>query len=794
MPTNFPGLIPFSEDRPDIGGRIRGRAQVQDTIRPEALRPTASNIDTYARPQQPTQDDTLLQLAQGLAQINPALRTAAAGLSVDQQQQAEVDAKLKIGGMTHEEAAEAVKNGTLSEFSNPWFRAAFNKQYGLRFGATDGSDLYEQWKAQSDKSGLNIDDFVAKRIKERADSLTDKHVKAGYLASMQPWVTAMHEGQAKWAADETVKQTNDGVASTFLNIARSGIAKGDSPKTIADNIRSQYAGQAQLLKVSMRDQDKILLGVANSLAADGNYDVVKQLLSDDRGGVGAIADKAELAPHAIEVMNLAKRKSIEKDRDGTFQTRLGFHEDADMGRLDEKKLELFRQVNPGVVTDEQAMSLVQHSRRQRDALLKAALHDQQKIDQEAAYLQYRDGITQNDLRVGYAGNLSLLSSLKISNREGREEILSADERRRAAVEMFLKRSEQVAIQTGETPEQRFAREAKFFSDNGVANPQWKDLLAAGPTMANAESINRGQVPEPLAKAADLYARLYAANPRLLSMHLGGDNAHYDFYEAIRLGKMYQGLNDGQAFAQALAATNDPTHFQGQLTKQRWDALDSKLRSLGSVLPWKDDVENGGMVGTELERLARFYSAVGGLTADRAIEEAQKRIAATYTNVNGWLVYTGNISTPPGATFAKMVDDHLSRWVEQFGNAEGVEKRDLTLRPTDANGTTVWTIVHKDGMPVFAGPRAFTLDMLKAAEEKRAVVARDKAATDAAQAAEDRLTPWYSDHFFSFGPVSFKGFTKEEERIIEQNRQKQRQQAEERMKAAPPSSQEFSPPL
>jgi hypothetical protein len=191
---------------------------------------------------------------------------------------------------------------------------------------------------------------------------------------------------------------------------------------------------------------------------------------------------------------------------------------------------------------------------------------------------------------------------------------------------------------------------------------------------------------------------------------------------------YGGLSEQQALSTALVVTRDPARTQSVALRQRYEDIATQMTRMNSWLPWGTDVENAGTIAPEIERVARFY-AMTGLSAERSLDEARKRIEATHTNINGWLVYTADRQVPQN--FSDMVGRQIESYVTRFGQTEGVRARDLTIRPIE-NGTGAWVIVHKTtGMPVedMTG-RTFTLGTLQTAEEAR-LEAERRAATERA---------------------------------------------------------------
>lgn len=116
--TKLPGLT-RQDDRPSVGGANPGRVQVRNPIGDVALQPQARPVDTYSRPQAaPSGPNGLQQLAGALAQISPALTNYLDNTAAKAQKDAEDRAMRRIGGMSFQEARDAVNSGEMTEMDS----------------------------------------------------------------------------------------------------------------------------------------------------------------------------------------------------------------------------------------------------------------------------------------------------------------------------------------------------------------------------------------------------------------------------------------------------------------------------------------------------------------------------------------------------------------------------------------------------------------------------------------------------------------------------------------------------
>ena len=70
----------------------------------------------------------------------------------------------RIGGMSFDEARSAVDSGKMTELQNPWFKAAFMRQYGERLAYERVNELTKEYETNFDKNSGDLDSFIRERI------------------------------------------------------------------------------------------------------------------------------------------------------------------------------------------------------------------------------------------------------------------------------------------------------------------------------------------------------------------------------------------------------------------------------------------------------------------------------------------------------------------------------------------------------------------------------------------------------------------------------------------------------
>lgn len=737
-----PGLRAFREDRPDVGRGFRPRAEARDSLEGNLprLRPTASPVNTMVQPTPPAQGGGELEaLARGLASLNPVLARYAEVEGTERRQQADADARARLGGMTFDEARQAVDRGDMPEMSNPWFRAAFMRQFGERTALWRAGQQQTAYENGFDRRNGDIEEFIARPAAEDLAGAygQDPHFRAGYGGAYTRFANQLRAHQTQFSSRETQTDVMQGVYESFLGVARDGLANNRTPQEIHDAMRARYQGNRDLLRVDFRTQDAEMLRAARALAAEGRYDLVQEILQGNRGGLGPLANVREHAQAASQILELADRERRQRNAEGAQGQRFSFHDAAAAGTLDSAALRDFARANPGSFSDAQILSLEDRNRSVQDQARRRNETEARRVAVNAQYDDERTQLTTQDFLAGAEGGLAFIATpARVHSREDLEhgrapsQEISASERRQNAIQMFLRNSAQIARDREETPEQTFNREAEWFTRNAQVNPQWQQVLQQGYIAASGPTTDtrNGPPPPALAASMELYRRLHASNPRLLRAHVS-DNTALEFYDSVRVGVEFGGMELPQAFAAAQAITRDPTNLNTRSNQIRMEDVRRQVNGLGREW-WQvlgGQPENAGMLNSEIERMAGLYIGMG-LSPERAIEQARTRISATYTNINGWMVPNADRQLPPN--FADLATGRLRQYVAEHGEAEGVTLSDLTIRPVN-NGTGAWAIVHRQtGMPVGEGSRYFSLRDLMSDDERRRETERERLSNEA----------------------------------------------------------------
>lgn len=712
--NKVPGLT-RQDDRPSVGGANRGRVQVRNPIGDVALRPQARPVDTYSRPQAlPSGASGMEQLAGALAQVSPALTNFLDVTAAKSQKDAEDRAMRRIGGMSFQEARSAVDSGKMSEMDNPWFKAAFMKQYGERMAYERVNELSQAYETDFDKNGGDFDAFVRERTAADLEQYgQDPHFTGAYGKVIDNFGARANAAQAQYKTEQIKQDTVGGVYDVFHGQATELRASGKSPQEIVDALRGRYEGNRSLLQVDFKEQDKEMVRLAEAFAAKGDMPMVEAILNGERVApdgtvLGPLAANREYQADAVRILNGAKRQNQEQNEENTRDQQMAFWDQARTGQLDRDELEAFHKGKPGAISEAQVKSLITMNDNFNQAQAEELAKAEHKATLQANSQNAEEAVISRNLEALKTGMLSYIDEVKVPTKTGEERTISVESQKKDLAKRIIDQAEWALANGKVTSEQAFGMEVEAFSVGNLIHPKWQQTFAAGPIAATQFTLSGGKIPTQLQDSVDNYMRLHAANPKLLDTHIK-DATNRDFYEAYRIATQYGKMAPEQAMQTAMMQTSDPSKFQSAGTQQRFIEIDERVHD---VAPSAD---NRGYVSNEIGRLGKFY-AQNGMGTEAALDEARERFEASHTKIAGNYVYTAGKDMPPN--FPDLATTAIEQYVKDFGEAEGVEADDLTIRPaTNGNG---WMIVHQTGQfPVENSARAnLSLRSLWEVEQKR----------------------------------------------------------------------------
>lgn len=712
------------------------RAQAPELDARQITSPVASPVDTFVAPPRPSQDNPFLQLAGALQDFSPALRQIVEREADRGRQVIEARAEGRIGGMTLQEANEAVSRGDMPEWSNPFFRAQFMRLYGERAGRDAALARVQQYETGFDKLNGNIDQFIAEGAQGGLGEFQDNPFYQQAFA--RTYGSIADRLRAQNVDDKTTQvktKSQDLVASQFFTIYDTLQNTGTySPERLQQAFTSAINSNAQLNVLTKAQQDDLLAPFIQARADAGDVDTVRYLLTNDRGGVGALGKTRKYAIRAGDWIEQAEGNRIKANQKVQTGTLIDDNAAIDAGTYTP---EMGRQrVDAGLITPAQMVANVsrsQENQRQAQARL-AALQDKQEFRFRS---QEAEQSAQGDAYQAFLqGSTHAIRDVEIPNAEGTgTKTLSAEALKDQAVQQFYDQSDARA--------QRLAAEGKplsvgdkavydasFFARAGLPDKRLQAALTEARMGINSAALQAGtQDVSKLQAGLEAYMSVQARDPQFAAT-LAQSEEDGLFWEDMRKLTQYRRMDVQQAAQTALLLQQNSAARSMAMSRTDYDAVDTAVRGAlgGGSFPWSDSpARDEGTARAFILDQYRANRALGLSSADAAAD-AEKALTSNYTAINGWLVPTFSKNYPPD--IGQMLQDRLDEVYKLLPPEAGISKGNLRVYPAGPATAGRWIIMN--GFSQLPNPNlgVVTLDDLMVVRNHADRVSGDAARADA----------------------------------------------------------------
>lgn len=667
------------------------RKDLQPTVQPEALQPQARPVNTFVRPATPTDasaigQSTTAQLAQALSSFSPALESMERERKARLQREAEAVALDKINGLTLQEANDLVQSGELRAEHSPWAQAAFEKLFGRRAAAEKLNQL------QTAIARGDIDPVTADfdQILSDEHSLLSGSVESDFFQSGMNSVFAEGSEKIKAFGDKSktaafLKERNDTIVNNMLQDVEGGDAEGMSSEQIVNElVRPYYESNQKMFNINRGDTDKMVVGVADLLAAQGKEGLVKELLTKRRGDTPSISDKPEFRSDVSRIISTAEGKQFEETARIHRETRVGFNVAATFGALDEAALE--EAASEGVFGRKEVERLKEQN---RVAKIREATKAQSENTllwrkaQEAAIISGQVG----SLLEGRADELEDISVIMLDpNGKPAEITVSRDAQIEAATNNIFASIDKAAADPGS----RVRLKANYLARNGISYPLWERMLAAGPQRAAVAALDDNEQPivdQQITGSYDLYKQLQATNPGQKSAHIK-DREVEAFYNSAFIAERYRGLEPEAALQQAVVAAQRPAGLKA-FTPRQIDDLRTQAQGVASQF-FGADASN---VGTVTNTLFRIASTMPDIAPAEALERAKELYEDNHSIIDGWSQYHGGRMAELEG-FYEQVSPFAKQEFLDDNSPDDTDEDDLLLAPVLAGQKGIWWLINK----------------------------------------------------------------------------------------------------
>ncbi|MBB4345210.1 hypothetical protein [Rhizobium leguminosarum] len=636
--ARLPGLRPIDEERRRSGGghnRGRVRTPSADNIRVQGLSPSASPVDTYARPEQaPIGSNGWESLAKSLASIQPSISNFLNVQAAEHQDDDVTAVRQAFLQKSPEDVRKAIREGSVPGLTS----LAGRELAGERLAYDRSLQIMSAYQTDFDRETGDVDAFIRDRIKDDlAEFGNDKALMGAYTKQIGTLTEKLRSQSVDDHSTFVQDQRQGNLFEKWSAKSTFNRAEGMPPAEVAAGMFGEFTKNQELLRVPFQKQQEMMLQLADQAATRGDYDLAKSILQHQRTDgpyKGSLMTDAKVGDTASKLF-----ARIDAD-----QTKERLAADA---AADEENL-----YSQGVAAAESGsiQSIGDAQVRDKSGDLKTISADSQKKE--------------------VANRLITKAAEEANYRE-------KDPEKRPALARRL--------------------EKEKFVGSGLEHPVWFKAMNAAPGQINLNAAT-GEIPPSAKDAFDTYLDLYKDSPQYLAKNLNKDSLEFFEAARIAEEVGNAGTPEG-ALRLAHMVTQDPNQMDEALKLKYESidsAVNSAVSNSAGWVDWtfgKQTAGNQNYVRTEIVRLAKQYALLGK-DNDEAIEQARQTFEKNHINVAG--SYIKNDKRLP-ADFEPLVNQYLTEFVERHKGDLNYDIDDLTI--SQGNGTGAYFIVRKsDRMP------------------------------------------------------------------------------------------------
>jgi hypothetical protein len=336
----LPGLTPEQQVKVGPGGVDRQVDQTQKIdSRVESMRqlsPNAAPVDRSKGAANPGDASTYRSAATSLfaelAKTEPKFQKILEDREKQLQEDAKLEAERELNKMSPEEFKVAVDNGLVSPTDNPYTKNVFKKMAGMKMGIEAARGMNEDYNTTFDKDNGDIDELISKYKKPLLDSFgDDKYLNEGYFAVAQDSEQKIRDANTQ---HRIVKHEADS-AQAITDVASEAISRGKesgaTPQQISSAAYNLIETNARMMGLEGRQVDSFIMKALEKFSNDGDVDIVKAMLDDNRGKIGSLGKKSENIVAGQQLMARAEKVRDDKIYEAAVDFRIKADEDAMRG-------------------------------------------------------------------------------------------------------------------------------------------------------------------------------------------------------------------------------------------------------------------------------------------------------------------------------------------------------------------------------------------------------------------------------------------------------------------------------
>ena len=655
----IPGLSPQAADQERTAAARPLQAPDASRLPSRIAAPQARVVDTYVRPEAPVEqpvDRRGMQLAEALSALNPALQQFFQARQPDPDDSyAEARRDIAMAKDKDDFLARA-ERGEVASLNNLEGQRALGEAMGYQAMR----DVEKRYAEGYDPATGDPDALFQEAVQPYIDKFgKDRAFNEAFMTVVAPGRERLLGAASEDRTKRLQEEQRDTVYAGWTGRVETMAAQGTAPADIATSIFSDFDKNRSYLNLPPKEQQEMVLQIADQQATKGNFDVAESLLTTVRTNgpyTGSLATDRDLGGRASDLLARISAERIKQDNAALAQT-----------------------------AEAQARG---------DALAAAQ-----------------------------QGQALMITNVTVPTESGGTKEIPADARLKQVGLDMRDSIAETAKARGMTPEQAQRFEAQQFYGAGVEHPDWFRVMNGGVMQASINNVTGENLPPALEEGYGLYRKMRVENPMYLGKFIDGKAREFyaaaDTAQEMGLAAdPATALRLAHQASKAMAEDDPAKSIQyKELDAQVKKVMNSSKPWFGGLFGGMDRATNTSAVRTDVQKTAGLLTRMG-LGPEEALKKAGEFYTESHVNVLGSFV---RFDKRMPANFPEMAQGYVEDFIDEYGEALDLDIDDVTI--SDAtNGVGGYTITSRaTGLPIpvagFKGDFGFP-DMVAVQEKRR----------------------------------------------------------------------------
>jgi len=672
-------------------GGLFGSGRQIAPIQQTPIQPAPVPSSPHLSPPRYETGSNLTKLAQALSNFNQSLNNLANTQAIENNNpnsRANQEWIAKRQQMSLDELKAEVANDTAQGIKVR--EDALNMLAANKAAAQFKNDFFQFYATEFDKTSGDVDAAYEQYRMGYAQTLPSEIARGSFYQLTDGFKNTIVDQDTKEKIDYTLNQIGSALTDSFRNTISDAATQGKTPDEAASLVFGNAATMGDFMRLSPQERDQAIINLAKEYASQGEEDIVRALLKNERGDLGKALVKDYGSP-MINLINQAANIKRSQKQDKDWRTISAFKTHVKQGTLDEDLAAQFeasgsisaQALGEGLVQSQINKEAILERQRREEAKQQAAnIHQMQRMEHVARAYE-----AMNDI-----GGITYITDVEIPNESGTGKVrLSASELVKEVVkikEQEWQQLTQAAIDAGEDPDvainQADQMRLKWYADQNIENKLWSQQFSGLASRALLMDLTgKDKRVEYLKQVVNRYQNIASVNPAYAAT-LVDDKPSREFLESYN-DALALGMDEDTALLDAAQTVSRPENEKRKTQLNQRDTAEvvEHLKNRFGLESYNDD-----MLATMAHDLSRR-----GATKEVVMEKLEQDLERRSIVINGHLVFNHK-NMPPDFSYlvGEILSERLKENQEQMGL--GDDPTDLFI---EANRSNSHWLVHSKSL-------------------------------------------------------------------------------------------------